>query len=102
MIKITSYHLDVLANVTQRLADLANSLPDNSISFSVELTNRPYSIVACVYEWSDLEPNTEIKTLDTAEWFFERHPEEAEQNRLYFLTKIAEWEVKYGLLKSKR
>lgn len=102
MIEITRDHLDVLANVTHRLTVLANSLLDNHISFSVEFTNRPYAIAACLYEWSGLEPNSEIKVFDTAEWFFDRHPEEAEQNRLYFLTKIAEWEVKYGLLKSKR
>lgn len=102
MIEITRDHLDVLANVTHRLTVLANSLPDNRISFSIEFTNRPYAISASVYEWSSLDPNSEIKVFDTAEWFFDRNPEEAEQNRLYFLTKIAEWEVKYGLLKPKR
>lgn len=98
MIEITKYHLDVLKNVSQRLTNLANSLPDNRISFAVELSTRPYGIMATAYEWSDLFPNADLFLLDKAEWFFDRNPKAVERGRLEFLSKISEWEVKYGVL----
>lgn len=97
MIEITKYHLDTLRNVSQRLTNLANLLPDNRISFSVELSSRPYGIRATAYEWSDTEPTADIVESEWAEWYFDRDPEYAEQKRLEFLSKVSEWEVKYGL-----
>ena len=98
MIEITKYHLDVLENVSHRLTNLANSLPDNRISFAVELSTRPYGVIAYAYEWSDLCPTAQIEEIEQAEWFFDRKPEAQEENRLEFLSKISEWEVKYGVL----
>lgn len=98
MIEITKYHLDVLKNASQRLTNLANSLPDNRISFSVELSTRPYCIVATAFVWCGLCPNADISLLDKAEWFFDRNKKAVERGRLEFLSKISEWEVKYGVL----
>lgn len=97
MIKLGEYHLDTLREVTERLTNLANSLPDNRISFSVELSTRPYGIMATAYEWTSLTPASDIEYMDRAEWFFERDPEEAEQKRLELLDKVSEWEEKYGI-----
>jgi hypothetical protein len=97
MIKLGEYHLDTLREVSDRLTNLANSLPDNRISFAVEFSTRPYGIMATAYEWRGLRPSSDIKTIDRAEWFFERDPEEAEQKRLELLDKVSEWEEKYGI-----
>lgn len=97
MIEITKYHLDVLKNASHRLTNLANSLPDNRISFAVELSTRPYGIMATAYEWSDLFPTADICLLDKAEWFFDSNQKAVERGRLEFLAKISEWEEKYGL-----
>jgi hypothetical protein len=35
--------------------------------------------------------------MEHIEWYFERDPEEAEQNRIKFLAKVSEWEAKYGV-----
>lgn len=97
MIKLGEYHLDTLHEVSERLTNLANSLPDNRISFSVEFSSRPYGIMATAYEWTSLKPSANIRICDRAEWFFERDPEEAEQKRLELLDKVSEWEEKYGI-----
>lgn len=97
MIKLTKYHLDTLREVSNRIAILANSLSDNLISFSVSLSTRPYSITVFVYEWSDDAPNAPIVESDAFNWYFDRDPEEAEQKRLELLSKVSEWEEKYGL-----
>ena len=96
MIKLDEYHLDTLNEVTERLTNLANSLPNNKISFAVELSTRPYCIIATAFKWHGLKPNSDIKAMDRAEWFFDRDPEEAEQKRLELLDKVSEWEEKYG------
>ena len=97
MIKLGEYHLDTLREVTERLTNLANSLPDNRISFSVELSTRPYGIMATAYEWRGLIVGSGIEHMDRVEWFFDRDPEEAEQKRLELLDKVSEWEEKYGI-----
>lgn len=97
MIKLGEYHLDTLHEVTDRLTNLANSLPDNRISFSVEFSSRPYGIMATAYEWTSLTPASDIEYMDRVEWFFDRDPEEAERQRLELLEKVSEWEEKYSV-----
>lgn len=97
MIKLGEYHLDTLREVSERLTNLANSLPDNRISFVVEFSTRPYFIIAEAIEWTGLTPDSDIKRMDRVEWFCDRDPEEAEQKRLELLDKVSEWEEKYGI-----
>ena len=97
MIKLGEYHLNTLNEVTERLANLANSLPDNRISFAVEFSSRPYAIIAEAIEWNGIVPASDIEYMDRVEWFFDRDPEEAERQRLELLDKVSEWEEKYGI-----
>lgn len=97
MIKLGEYHLDTLSEVSDRLANLANSLPDNRISFAVEFSSRPYCIIATAYEWNGLTPESDIEYMDRAEWFFDRDPKESERQRLELLDKVSEWEEKYSV-----
>ena len=97
MIKLGEFHLDTLREVSDRLTNLANSLPDNRISFAVEFSSRPYCIIATAYEWSNLKPSANIKVMDRAEWFFDRDPEDSKRQRLALLDKVSEWEEKYSV-----
>ena len=97
MIEITNYHLDTLRLVANRLAKLANAHRDNRYSFCVELSSRPCTITATAFEWSDNNHEAAIIRAEQADWFFDRDPDDAEQNRRQFLATILEWEEKYGL-----
>lgn len=97
MIKLGEFHLDTLREVSDRLANLANSLPDNRISFAVEFSSRPYAIIAEAIEWNGIAPASDIEYMDRVEWFLDRDPEEAERQRLELLDKVSEWEEKYSV-----
>ena len=97
MIKLGEFHLDTLREVSDRLANLANSLPDNRISFAVEFSSRPYAIIAEAIEWNGIAPASDIEYMDRVVWFLDRDPEEAERQRLELLDKVSEWEEKYSV-----
>lgn len=97
MIKITKHHLDTLREVSVRLAVLANSLPDNRVSFETGLSTKPYAVRVKAFEWSTTNPHTEILEMDGYDLYLERDPEEVEHGRIKLLAKVSEWEEKYGL-----
>ncbi len=99
MFEITNYHLDVMRLATQTLSRIANNRPDEDVSFNVELSTRPYRICASAFEWyKDNDHESGIKGSEHVTWYLETDTERSEKERLSFLAKIAEWEVKYGLL----
>jgi hypothetical protein len=99
MIEITKYHLDVMRLATQTLSSIANNRPDEDVSFNVELLTRPCCICASAFEWyKDNDHESGIKGAEHVVWYLETDAERSEKERLSFIAKIAEWEVKYGLL----
>ena len=87
----TKKHLAIFSEASRRITELANQLPDNDVSFSIELCTRTFAVWYEAIEWED-------EAIVKSDFYCYRLDSNDDGIRLF--NKITEWEKKYGLQQS--
>lgn len=91
-IPVTDHVFSVFKDVSERIAKLQNSLcdKDQSVSFTVEWSSRPNSIIIHIFLWDEKEG---ITYSESAHWNYDTRSDG--KNALYGA--LEKWEEAYGL-----